>query len=248
MKQVIWVAVVCSVVCSMVLSAVPGRAATDEEKCWGRRGIAGAKYERCVRNWLGRCYGRGDCEPLGSSLEKLSKCRIKYAQAWPKLQSLIGTECDAPRWVDNGDETVRDNLTGLTWEKKTDDSGVHDRDNLYTWTNGDADFTDEDGTVFTTFLSSLNSGGGFAGANGWRLPTFAELQTILLPEPYPCSSDPCIDPSFGLTASSFYWSSTTSAFSPEDAAWLVDFFDGGVDDDGKDASIIIFVRAVRGGL
>jgi hypothetical protein len=46
---------------------------------------------------------------------------------------------------------------------------------------------------------------------------------------------------------SCYWSSTTSAVSP-DAAWLVDFFDGGADDDGKDASIVIYVRAVRGDL
>ena len=30
-------------------------------------------------------------------------------------------------------------------------------------------------TAFTVFLSSLNADGGFGGANGWRLPTYAEL-------------------------------------------------------------------------
>ena len=28
---------------------------------------------------------------------------------------------------------VRDNVTGLIWEVKTDDGSVHDKDNTYTW-------------------------------------------------------------------------------------------------------------------
>ena len=30
---------------------------------------------------------------------------------------------------------VKDNVTGLTWEVKTDDGGLHDKDNTYTWYN-----------------------------------------------------------------------------------------------------------------
>lgn len=32
---------------------------------------------------------------------------------------------------------VRDNVTGLIWEKKTDDGSVHDKDNTYTWYDPD---------------------------------------------------------------------------------------------------------------
>jgi len=37
------------------------------------------------------------------------------------------------RFVDNGDGTVTDNMTGLMWEKKDNSSGIHDMDNIYTW-------------------------------------------------------------------------------------------------------------------
>lgn len=32
---------------------------------------------------------------------------------------------------------VLDNVTGLMWENKTDDGGLHDKDNLYTWYDPD---------------------------------------------------------------------------------------------------------------
>ncbi len=31
-------------------------------------------------------------------------------------------------YTDNGDGTVTDNQTGLTWEKKSDDGSIHDKD------------------------------------------------------------------------------------------------------------------------
>ena len=30
---------------------------------------------------------------------------------------------------------IKDNVTGLTWENKTDDGSIHDKDNKYTWCN-----------------------------------------------------------------------------------------------------------------
>jgi hypothetical protein len=39
----------------------------------------------------------------------------------------------ARSYTDNGDGTITDNVTGLMWEKKSDDGGIHDKDNMYTW-------------------------------------------------------------------------------------------------------------------
>lgn len=85
--------------------------------------------------------------------------------------------------------------------------------------------------------------GGFAGHCDWRLPTSAELQTILL-APFLCQPSPCIDPVFGPTAATFYWSSTSFANDPF-GAWLVSFFGGFVGFGVK--SFTFHVRAVRGG-
>ena len=41
-----------------------------------------------------------------------------------------------PRFTDNRDGTVTDTKTGLQWEKKSNDNGIHDTDNTYTWSTG----------------------------------------------------------------------------------------------------------------
>jgi len=238
-------------VCAILLWVSTAEAATDEEKCLAGRAKAKGKYEQCVAKWLSQVYGG---EPLDTVAQaKIVKCRIKYADAWTRLQGLTGsTTCVLARFVNNG-ATVTDNLTGLIWEKKTTVVGsgtnfggdASDVDNYYDWTDGDGDTTDEDGAVFTDFLMNLNAGGGLASANGWRLPTFAELQTIVLPEAYPCTTNPCIDAAFGSTQAGFYWSATVGS-SDSSAAREVDFYDGGADGNGKNSNS--YVRAVRGGL
>jgi len=110
-----------------------------------------------------------------------------------------------PRFVDTG-LTIIDHLTGLEWEKKTDDGSVHDKDNTYTFTatSGGAE---PDGTAFTVFLRELNDCGssdgstivgGFAGHCDWRLARIDELQTILDPTQGVCGggSGACVDPVF----------------------------------------------------
>jgi len=228
-----------------------GLAATDEEKCLAGRAKAKGKYEQCVAKWLSKRYAGGVLGAAGT--QRIATCRIKYAGAWTRLQALTAsTTCVLARFVNNG-ATVTDNLTGLIWEKKTTVVGsgtnfggdASDVDNFYAWTTSDGDTTDEDGEVFTDFLMNLNAGGGFASANGWRLPTFAELQTIVLPETYPCTTIPCIDAAFGPTLNGHYWSATTSAGSPSNA-WSVDFHGGYVFNYPK--TLILYVRGVRGGL
>jgi hypothetical protein len=83
------------------------------------------------------------------------------------------------------------------------------------------------------------------GYRDWRLPTLAELQTIL---GGPCVHSPCVvDPIFLPTAEFLYWSSTSL---PQDFigpiyAWAVFFNFGGAID--VDKSLGMHARAVRGG-
>jgi len=162
--------------------------------------------------------------------------------------------------VDNGDGTVTDNQTGLQWEQKVAGSScLHCVNDTYIWSSSG---TAPDGTAFTSFLATLNGGatgvgnctsgdgstqtGGFNNHCDWRLPTIAELQTILDTSQGQCGagSGACIDPTFGPTGASRYWSSTTSASNPFNA-WFVSFFGGFASSDIKTDNF--FVRAVRGG-
>ena len=83
----------------------------------------------------------------------------------------------------------------------------------------------------------------FANHCDWRLPTIAELNTILETSAG-CSSfsAPCIDPAFGPTAVSLYWSFSALAGAPVEA-WGVYFNGGGSFNDLKTAAL--FARAVR---
>jgi hypothetical protein len=149
---------------------------------------------------------------------------------------------------------VKDNVTGLIWESKTnkDDkknyNDPHDADNTYTWydsnpaTNGGFAGTPGDGTDTEDFINALNSA-HFGGYSDWRLPTIKELDSIVnLDIPYP---GPTINTTyFPNTVSSFYWSSTTSAYNTY-VAWGVYFGYGGDLVDGKNC--YGYVRSVRGG-
>lgn len=154
-------------------------------------------------------------------------------------------------YVDNGDGTIFDVRTGLTWEKKSDDGGIHDKDALYTWSTGAPWSTT--GTAFTTFLATLNSGGGFAGHTDWRMPNLLELESIVDYEAVGVVTSAAFDTacapgctvlSCSCTAPGGHHTSSTRE-TVTSARYEVDFTGGGVGLGPKNTGHA--VRAVRGG-
>ncbi len=201
-----------------------------------------AKYHDVVGNVF-------TCPSLGQTLYGQNDDSSSNPPSYTKLDESGNTLPDsATSWV-----MVKDNVTGLIWEMKTNKDGVknyndpHDADNIYTWydnnpaTNGGYEGTPDKGTNTKDFINTLNSV-NFGGYSDWRLPTLKELHTIVnydIP-----SSGPTINAAyFPNTQSSFYWSSTASA-GYDYRAWCVGFDDGYAHDYGKYG--YYYVRAVRG--
>ena len=121
---------------------------------------------------------------------------------------------------------VRDNVTGLIWEVKTDDASIHDKWNAYSWYDAKS-----------AFLTTLNSQ-NFGRHNDWRLPTLKELTLIFNRGAYSSINRtyfPNTDSVFG------YWSSDSEVYSPR-YAWYV----GGGPNVDRKLSSWYGVLAVRG--
>ena len=119
---------------------------------------------------------------------------------------------------------VQDNHTGLMWEVKTDDGGLRDKDNTYTWysintdTNGGYAGLENGGNNTQAFAQAVNSQ-SLCGHNDWRLPSKKEFHSIVNYGKY----NPAIDSAyFPNTVSSSYWSSSPVA-SNSNGAWVVYF-------------------------
>ena len=123
-------------------------------------------------------------------------------------------------YTDLGNGIVRDNITGLEWQKVAPTG-------TYTWANA------------VTYCDNLVLG----SKSDWRLPTIKELSTLVdrsIPSPGPTISTIF----FPGTVAAGYWSSTTYAYGTT-SAWAVHFSSGSVRYSGKTSST--YVRAVRSG-
>jgi hypothetical protein len=129
---------------------------------------------------------------------------------------------------------VRDNVTGLTWEVKTDDGGLRDQDWTYSWYNpdtatngGSAGYADYGDNCFNTarcdtdkFVADVKAQ-GLCGASDWRLPNRFELESLTSNDRY--YPNPTIDTAFfPNTLSTWFWSSSPYA-TYASGAWGVYF-------------------------
>ncbi len=136
------------------------------------------------------------------------------------------------RFTDNGDGTITDNATGLMWKQCVEGlSGPEcatGTAGLFTWKEALA------------LPGAVNSGSGFAGYTDWRLPNIKELDSLVELK--------CIHPAINLdffpNPGLLVWSSTPCA-AYSGAAWVADFFSGGVGRYGRHNSYQL--RLVRGG-
>ena len=146
---------------------------------------------------------------------------------------------------------VKDNVTGLIWEMKTNKDGVinynnpNDADNTYSWSDKEGGYEGppDKGKGTQDFINALNSA-NFGGYSDWRLPTLKELSSIVNydnPSPGPTINSTY----FPNTQSSFYWTSTPSP-GYDYRAWVVGFDDSNSHNYGKYRQY--YVRAVRGRL
>jgi len=143
---------------------------------------------------------------------------------------------------------VKDNVTGLLWEIHTDDGGLRDKNNTYSWynpdpaTNGGITGTQDGGSCSggiacdtQGYIAAVNAA-GLCGYHDWRLPTRTELLGLVdydIPEPGPVidvayfTDAPDLvlacnpDEPGGSTFAGLYWTSSVAAWGS--SVWRVNF-------------------------
>ena len=147
---------------------------------------------------------------------------------------------------------VLDTRTGLTWEVKTDDSGLRDKDWIYSWfvslqaeTGNPAGYQNS-GRCHNKrdcdterYVSSVNKL-GLCGFRDWRLPSAEELEGLLRTDSRGAKIDPLYFPN---TPAAYYWSSDYVPL--EVGGALLVSFELGMSLAGNSASGA-YVRLVRG--
>jgi len=201
------------------------------------------------KSHFGRSGFKNPCPPNGPApVAKTGQTTSYFTGDDGDLEK--GVPWPNPRFTDNGDGIVTDNLTGLIWLKDAncmatqypsfDNDGVNG-DGKVTWLHAF-------GFVFEINAGIYSNCG--AGNTDWRLPNKNELMSLIHHDYY----SPAIpntagtgkwseDDPFHNVWSYGYWTSTTAPHSPY-YPWAVDMYDGGVYPGYLDE---FYVWPVRGG-
>ncbi len=151
--------------------------------------------------------------------------------------TLAGVAWPSPRFTDNSDGTVTDNLTGLIWLKDGNCGGTRNWSNALTFANSLYDGWTGDGSGGDCNLSDGSSAGG------WRLPNVNELESLINAEETNTATW-LNTQGFTNVQSGNHWSSSTYAGSASNA-WNVVMWASGLRFDAKTFSLFVWpVRAV----
>ena len=160
----------------------------------------------------------------GAMMTKKTNARVFAVCSLVLLWSLIsaaGARADRNDFHNNGDGTIYDAKTGLTWHQ----DGSDDR---HTWQEALA------------YVDALNAGSGYGGCRGWHLPTSKELDRLVDHSKH--SGWARIDTDyFPTTKNDYYWSSSSHK---NTLKYATSFGDG--HKRKRSSSNRYYVRAVRG--
>ena len=181
-------------------------------------------YDVCAGNCPNSGYDNCDGVPVAKAGQTIS-----YGDR-DDGELEVGVDWPSPRFIDNSDGTVTDNMTGLIWLKNANCFGVGK-----TWNEALASCNGLDnGTCGLTDGSA---------AGDWRLPNLKELYSLIDIR----NSDPALPTGHPFTnvMSSYYWSSSSNSNGGN--AWIVYFIFGEVLMSPKNITDYKYVWPVRGG-
>jgi len=176
-------------------------------------------YSASWRTGQTTCYGiNGNsiaCAGTGQDGE------LQEGVAWP-----------LPRFTDNGDQSVTDNLTNLMWTKSANAPGPSacGSGTNMTWQGA------------LNYVACLNTN-NYLAYNDWRLPNRKEMYSLLDFSQY-LPPIPSVNPFTNVQSGYYYWTSTSIAYYPS-YAWHVNMYDGYVVNGNKSDND--YVWPVRGG-